>query len=286
MRLIQAGGVVEGPLAILACQADGLRVTRRFWLMHAVVPAVALVPAFLLVRVTGADFRLAHVLFYDAPSGTWLGSSAWWADLVHEGGRGFIESVAASAVLVFIGVWLFPRWSQLRPQAAFVAIAIGLSTGIVGLLKQVTNVDCPWDLTEFGGAHAFVSLFGHRAPGLPRVECFPGAHSAAGFALICFYFALRDRQPRAAAAALVGGLLTGGVFGYVQEARGAHFLSHDLTSGAIVWYVQLTLYVLFARRLRSSPAYLIDPIPIRPAEQGAPWPRANSTCPTRLLKNP
>jgi membrane-associated PAP2 superfamily phosphatase len=49
--------------------------------------------------------------------------------------------------------------------------------------------------------------------------------------------------------ALAGGLLIGTVFALGQQARGAHFLSHDLTSAAIVWYVLLGLYlVMFARR--------------------------------------
>ena len=39
----------------------------------------------------------------------------------------------------------------------------------------------------------------------------------------------------------------GAAFSIGQEARGAHFLSHDLTSAAIVWFVQLGLYAWYRR---------------------------------------
>lgn len=216
--------------------------SRRFWIGHAVLPAVAVVPCLFWIRATGADFRLAHSLFYDAATHAWLGTGAWWAELVHEGGRALVASVGIGALFVSIAGRFVQRGSAVRRDAVFVVAAIALSTGIVGLLKQVTDVDCPWDLTDFGGTHAFVGLFGHRPPALSRSECFPGAHSAAGFSLVCFYFVLRDTQPRAAMAALIAALLTGGLFAYAQEARGAHFLSHDLTSVVVVWYVQLALY--------------------------------------------
>jgi membrane-associated PAP2 superfamily phosphatase len=46
--------------------------------------------------------------------------------------------------------------------------------------------------------------------------------------------------------ALAAGLAVGVLFAFGQEARGAHFLSHDLTSAILVWYVQLGLYLRYA----------------------------------------
>lgn len=225
-------------------------VTRRFWIWHGVWPALGFLLLFFWIYAAAADFRVAHSLFYDAASGTWLGAGVWWAEWVHEGGHELVMLVALSALTVVVGSRVFAPCSRLKRDAVFVAVAIALCTGVVGLLKQVTNVDCPSDLIEFGGSHSFVSLFGHRVSGLPRVECFPGAHSASGFSLICFYFVLIDKDQGAARIALVGALLTGCLFAFAQEARGAHFLSHDLTSAAIVWYLQLALYALWEARLR------------------------------------
>jgi len=56
------------------------------------------------------------------------------------------------------------------------------------------------------------------------------------------YFLLRDGARRRARWVLVGAVLLGIAFSIGQEARGAHFISHDLTSAAIVWFLQLFLY--------------------------------------------
>ncbi len=105
----------------------------------------------------------------------------------------------------------------------------------------------PWDLAEFGGDRPYVALFADRPDLLPRAQCFPGAHSSSGFALVCFYFVFRDRSRRAARWALLAAGLVWAVFSLGQQARGAHFLSHDLASLAIVWFVQLLLYARVMR---------------------------------------
>ena len=49
------------------------------------------------------------------------------------------------------------------------------------------------------------------------------------------------------AGGLAVGLLAGGVFGFSQQLRGAHFLSHDLWTLATCWAVSLGLYLLVER---------------------------------------
>jgi membrane-associated PAP2 superfamily phosphatase len=144
-------------------------------------------------------------------------------------------------------LWLATFFSErLRPwrrRAGFAFLAVALSTGIVGGLKVITNVDCPWDLREFGGERPYVTLFADRPDSLPHAACFPGAHASAGFALMFGYFVLLGRSRRQANWALSGAIVVGLIFSIGQEARGAHFLSHDLTAAAIVWFTQLFLYV-------------------------------------------
>jgi membrane-associated PAP2 superfamily phosphatase len=123
---------------------------------------------------------------------------------------------------------------------------------IVGGLKSITNVDCPWNLSGFGGHNDYFALFADRPDALKRAQCFPGAHASSGFALFAFYFVFRDRSRRLARWALAGAIAVGVAFSIGQEARGAHFLSHDLASAAIVWFVQLGLYAWFIRRTRAS----------------------------------
>ena len=59
---------------------------------------------------------------------------------------------------------------------------------------------------------------------------------------MALYFVFRDRAPRLAYCRLGAGVLFGLVFGLAQQSRGAHFISHDLCSALLAWFVPLTLY--------------------------------------------
>ncbi|HKU88366.1 MAG TPA: phosphatase PAP2 family protein, partial [Steroidobacteraceae bacterium] len=218
-----------------------------FWNQHAWIPLILFVPLFTVIEWTGLDRTLAHALFYDGRAHRWLGgegAGGWWAHgVIHNGGRWLARTVAGTAVALWLASFFSAPMRHWRRSSGFVFLAMAASVLVVGALKLVTDVDCPWDLTEFGGDRPYIGLFSARPHGLPAAQCFPGAHSSSGFALVCFYFLFRDRSPRLAAMALLGALLVWAVFALGQEARGAHFLSHDLASLAVVWFVQLGIYV-------------------------------------------
>jgi len=223
---------------------------REFWHTHLVLPAAVLVVLFAVLEVFGLDRPIARALYYDAAAQRWLGdgAGAWWArDVIHQGGRWLARALGAAALLAWLASFVLKSLRPWRRTTGFLFAAIALSVGIVGVLKLITNVDCPWDLTGFGGDRPYVALFEHRPASMPRGECFPGAHASSGFALVCFYFALRDRSRRKARWALAAACVVGVVFSIGQEARGAHFLSHDLASAGIVWFLQLGLYAWLLR---------------------------------------
>jgi membrane-associated PAP2 superfamily phosphatase len=206
---------------------------------------------FCVIEWTGLDRSLAHALFYDPARNQWLGQGPgeWWAHgVIHDGGRWVTRTVAGSALALWVASFLSAPMRHWRRGAGFVFFAMASSVLIVGALKAVTNVDCPWDLLEFGGDRPYVALFSLRPHALPHAQCFPGAHSSSAFALVCFYFLFRDRSPRAALAGLLGAGSLWAVFAFGQEARGAHFLTHDLAGLAVVWFVQLALYVKLLRQ--------------------------------------
>jgi membrane-associated PAP2 superfamily phosphatase len=224
-----------------------------FWRSHAGVPLALFMAVFGALEILTLDPVLARAWFFDVGTMHWLGTGSgdWWArGVLHSGGRWIVRATAALAMLAWVLSFALARLRQWRWPAGFVALAIVLSTALVGALKSVTNVDCPWDLTGFGGHNPYIALFADRPGSLPRARCFPGAHSSSGFALMCFYFVWRDRSPRLALWALALGLVVGIVFSIGQQARGAHFLSHDLASLGIVWYSQLALYAWLFRRRR------------------------------------
>jgi membrane-associated PAP2 superfamily phosphatase len=217
---------------------------QRDWRRLVMWPVISFLVAFALVEVGQVDRSIARALFFSPHSG-WLGAGTgnWWArDLIHQAGRWLPRGVAALAVVGWLASFRVAALRPWRRELLYVFGGMTLVIGLVGVMKELTNVDCPWDLAGFGGRNPYVSLFGARPHGLKHAACFPGAHSSSGFALLAVYFALRGRAPRAARAAFWWALGVGLVFAFGQEARGAHFFSHDLTSAALAWLVLVGLY--------------------------------------------
>jgi membrane-associated PAP2 superfamily phosphatase len=219
--------------------------TRAFWRSHAFMPLLGFLLIFGLVEALGLDRSIAGALYFDAATGHWLGTGSgdWWAHrLLHDDGRWVIRGIAAGAIAMWAASFFLDPLRESRRRTGYVALAMVASIVLVGALKSVTNVDCPWDLSGYGGHNPYVPLFADRPDYLPRARCFPGAHASSGFALMCFYFVWRDVAPARARGALALALAIGIAFAVGQEARGAHFFSHDLAAAGIVWFVQLALY--------------------------------------------
>jgi membrane-associated PAP2 superfamily phosphatase len=56
------------------------------------------------------------------------------------------------------------------------------------------------------------------------------------------------------------GLGLGLLFGFAQQLRGAHFLSHDLWTLGIAWSAALTLYLAMAPLKHAAPAAVALPL--------------------------
>lgn len=209
------------------------------------------VPIAALLAITRIDIVVAHALFFDELHRHWIGATSWWTnELIHRDGAWLMRSIATLSLALWGATWVKPTWQPLRRPALYFFVSVVLSVGIVGLLKTLTNVDCPRDLSEFGGTFPFIHLFEARPAALRHARCFPAAHASSGYALLAIYFVLRERSRWAARLGLAAGLGLGLVFGIAQQARGAHFISHDVWSAMIVWTVSLSLYTfVFQARL-------------------------------------
>lgn len=244
---------------------------------HIVLPTLAFLVLAVLFTTTTLDVIIARSLFFDSLQGQWVGKNNWWLnEVLHTGGRWAIRII----VLVAVVLWILanerrPRLRELRRPLAYFIVSMVLSVGVVGLLKVLTNVDCPWDLTDFGGRFPFVHLFADRPDALRRAQCFPAAHSSSGYALLALYFMFRERSVTLARWGMAFGIGVGLLFGFAQQARGAHFMSHDLWSAFIVWMISLGTYAgMFRMRLWSEVA--------RPSQQhrsGVPCDQAGSKAP-------
>lgn len=237
LRSLQPADTVEPRDAAGACASR-----MDFWWRHVRVPLAWFAVASLLIAVSDLDLIVARAIFFGS-SNVWIGAGQWWSTTVlHDGGRWLVRILVAAAALLWLMASRDPRWRHWQRPAAYFTLSVVLTVGIAGALKAVTNVDCPWDLTAFGGHFPYVRLFADRPDMLRHARCFPAAHASSGYALMCLYFVLRERNPKLARQGSKIGVVAGLLFGLAQQARGAHFVSHDLCSAVLAWTVAVTVY--------------------------------------------
>ena len=229
-------------------QPASSRDARRFWVVHAWLPLFGLASTLALCAYSDIDTRIADRFFFDVNQMQWLSANSWWGnEAMVDGGRNLLRLIGAIAIALWALTFFRADWHAQRRVLGFFITCLLVSTLLIGGLKTLTNVDCPWDLQRYGGTRPWVALFAERPDHLPPARCFPGAHSGSGFSLMCLYFVFLNRSRKRALQGLTAGLLIGALFSLAQQARGAHFLTHDLCSAFIVWFVCLGLYARFGR---------------------------------------
>lgn len=215
----------------------------RFWMQHAWPVLLLFIGSTAIFATTRLDLTIANALFFDSLRGRWIGADEWAVNqLIHTGGRWAVRFVVLLAIAVWLASFRVPSLRDWRRPAAYLSTAIFLTVGVVGFLKTITNVACPWDLSIFGGRFAYVDLFSARSADWPRARCFPAAHASSGYAFMALYFLMHERSRTLGRIGLSIGLLLGVIFGVAQQSRGAHFVSHDLWSAFFGWMIPLTLY--------------------------------------------
>ena len=208
-----------------------------FWL------ALPLAAMGLLLAIDPAPLDFWITRHFYVPGSGFVARNNYWLETV-------LHDRAKTVVIVFVlalGVALAAsaRLAALRPwrgPLAYALLAIILSTAVVPPLKVVSAVQCPWDLSDFGGSETFSPLLAARPPTEHPGRCWPGGHASSGFSLIALFFALRDRRPRLARGLLAGALAFGSLLAAGRMMQGAHFLSHNLWTLLIDWSICLLVY--------------------------------------------
>jgi membrane-associated PAP2 superfamily phosphatase len=239
---------------------------RSAWLFL-VVPTLVFLPVAAVFGVWSLDVRIAQHLAFDPVAHQFVARHAFWANsLLHTDGRLLIWATGLACLLLSAlgsvrgssGSPRFPRLHAARQDLAWAFGGMLLIILVIGVLKHVTNVDCPWNLTMFGGNKPYTGVFGARPPGLARGACFPGAHAGSGFALLSLYFAFRQSHRTLSRWLLIVALVVGTAFAVGQEERGAHFLSHDLWSAYLAWMLGAGCWILRSRWERAPVRHPAD----------------------------
>lgn len=227
---------------------------RRFWLLHLWLPLLAFLALATVFETTPLDLWFADRL-YALQGGGWALRDHWFTyEVMHHYGKiaviGFGLAVLTLALLSCCIEGL-KRW---RWPLAYLVSGLVLVPALISLGKHFSEVPCPWDLARYGGELLYRHSLEHDFAwvGLHARSCFPAGHAAGGFGLLVIYFAAWPfaRRP---ALYLLPGLLVGTAFGLGQQLRGAHFVSHDLWTAALAWFLALALFVLFRPGRWSGP---------------------------------
>lgn len=212
---------------------------------------VLIMIALCLLELTNIDMDLER-LFYNPLEHTFTGKHSYWLETVlHDRAKQVVIAIGVFAAIGYGLSYLVKRLLPYRREFIFVVVAMTLSTSYTNPVKTMTGVQCPWDLTEFGGQQAYSKLLQPRPPTADPGRCWPGGHAATGFTLFTLFFALRDRRPRAARVALAVAFTMGSVFSIGRMIQGAHFLSHNIWAAVFCWLICLGTYYVMLYRPRS-----------------------------------
>ena len=223
---------------------DGWQPDRKFWLRHLFMPALCVAGLGILLERSSIDLWLAD-RWFALEGQQWAWRHHWLTyEVIHHYGKQFIIAVGFGLlVLLALGARI-ERLRRWRKPLLYLLASMALLPAFIAWAKHYSPVPCPWDLQRYGGdapyRHTLEYSFGLAQSGF----CFPAGHASAGFALIAAYFAALPlvRRP---GVFLAPGLVVGTVFALGQQARGAHFVSHDLWSLAICWFGALGLFFAF-----------------------------------------
>jgi membrane-associated PAP2 superfamily phosphatase len=188
-------------------------------------------------QFTNVDLALADAMFNHAENAfpfrhAWIAeqfSHVWMKYLLTAFGLGAVGLCIAD---LFKPMHNRRAWRTVALSAVLVPLAI---SG----LKQVSASHCPWELERYGGEHPYIRLLDAVPADVPAGHCLPAGHASSALWLVSLCVFWLPARPRTATAVGIAMLALGASLGWMQQLRGAHFLSHTLWSMwiacAIVW---------------------------------------------------
>lgn len=225
------------------------------WRAGARAAALLCLAALLVIalgRHTDIDLVLADAL-YDSAARVFPWRDAWLtAILGHQYLKTALTMLAALILGAALGVAALPQALPLGPLARLRLYVVAWSTVLVplliSLLKQGSNAHCPWDLARYGGSQPYLRLFEALPPGAIPGHCLPAGHASSALWLVSLAVLWLPGEPRKAGRAAAAAIAFGMAVGWMQQMRGAHFLTHTLWSVWIACAIVLGIAMLLQAR--------------------------------------
>jgi membrane-associated PAP2 superfamily phosphatase len=217
---------------------------RTLWVTLGLLAAVVA-----LFELTELDLSLQDK-FYNFETQRWVvDEKAPLGRLVfYNGPKALVWVIALTALTLAAGPARWRERFQLNRRGLWLGVlVIATVPALAGLGKKYTNTFCPSEVRRYGGDVAYAKLCepfpGDDVPDR-RGGCFPAGHASGGFALMGLLAVRSSRRWRKGIILL--GLGLGWWMGGYQMLKGAHYLSHTLTTMLVAWLVVL----LWRRALR------------------------------------
>ncbi len=206
---------------------------KSFWLALSLY--IVLITPVLLWDI---DWHLAN-FWYQSEGGSWALRNDWFTQtILHDGGHDLALALYVILLILYLCSFKLSLLTQYKAGLAYLSLSLPVATLTVSLLKRLTRVDCPWSISDFGGQYQYQSWLENLwSPVVGAGHCFPSGHASSAYMFFGLFFFSRHYWPKKAPLILIVTIIMGLTFGFAQQLRGAHFISHDLTSAFICWLV-------------------------------------------------
>lgn len=220
---------------------------------RAALPPALCAILLLTTRFTELDACVSGY-FYDTALATFPLRHNWVTETVlHDLARDATIAIALLIVFLLAVNLSLDQCIKRRRALMFSLTSMVITTAVVATIKHSSNIHCPYDLVEYGGRYSRVlpgdAFLAHiESPG----HCWPSGHASTGFSLFALFFAARWLGSRWAPLLFWLAATAGIVCTLAQTARGAHFISHGLWTGLIIWTGNLLLARVLLKPLENE----------------------------------
>ncbi|ENU58722.1 phosphatase PAP2 family protein [Acinetobacter guillouiae] len=216
--------------------------SHKFFIKNSLLLGILFLILFLVFPVGGAIDMYFIQPWIDSTGHFPLKDNWFLIEINHKLLKHIVIAFYIAVFISWIASFKVAKLKAYQWQLSYLFIVSVLSTALIGILKSHSAHACPWSMTEqtaLGYVWDFSASNG---------RCFPGGHASTGFSLLTGFFVFRRSNSKVAYFFLVLGLALGLITGWGQIMRGAHFLSHNLWTGWIIFTFNVIVYRIFYKK--------------------------------------